>query len=337
MTVQGARLSLYSTVLWSLTDSPTHWNQPLGLSVLLSSADFDRRVDLHGFLCNPIYKPTGKENKTVLQSRSAPWSVVLHHGAWCFTVERGASPCSVVLASRRQLQHTCDGPESPPHFPAGTGLPPGHPGQGSPHFREQATCKQVQDSQNLGGAQLYISCDVTKTGGKCRLTDVFQSTLGFSFVSVIVVAKSAPPRAQSENCFYYKSPEMRTSATVFITHLIKWPPEEGLKRKECCHTYRGTWGLSRGQGRPGHQRWHSAWWSWLVPLSFVFHCANHKPTAGGRLTLLSQRGTVPPPGHSLSDPHSVTYKCSMRVLRGWWSDFTSVLCLLEVVLILVFQ
>lgn len=145
----------------------------------------------------------------------------VHRGAWCFTVERGASPCSVVLASRRQLQHTCDGPESPPHFPAGTGLPPGHPGQGSPHFREQATCKQVQDSQNLGGAQLYISCDVTKTRGKCRLTDVFQSTLGFSFVSVIVVAKSAPPRAQSENCFYYKSPEMRTSATVFITHLIK--------------------------------------------------------------------------------------------------------------------
>lgn len=156
-------------------------------------------------------------------------------------------------------------------------------------------------SPNLGGAQLYISCDVTKTGGKFRLTNAFQSTLGFSFVCVIVVAKSTPPWAQSENCFYYESPEMRASATVFTTHLIKWPPEEGLEQKECCHTHREAWGLSRGQGRPGHQRWHSTCWRGLVPLSFVFHCANHKPAAGGRLTLLYHWGTV-----RHLDTHSVT-------------------------------
>ena len=270
----------------------------------------------------------------------------VRRGAWCCTVERGAAPCSVVLhrgawclPAVGSYSTLVMGPRARLTSLLARACLLGIP------VREALTSGSRQlvskfkktYSQNLGGAQLYISCDVTKTGGKCRLTDVFQSTLGFSFVSVIVVAKSAPPWAQSENCFYYKSPEKRTSATVFITRLIKWPPEEGLKRKECCHTYRGTWGLSRGQGRPGHQRWHSTWWSWLVPLSFVFHCANHKPTAGGRLTLLSQQGTVPPPGHSLSDPHSVTYKCSVRVLRGWWSDFTRVLCLLEVVLILVFH
>lgn len=112
-------------------------------------------------LCNPIYKPTGKQTKQLPVPE--------------YIVEQ-------LLASSRQLQHTCDGPECLPHFPAATGLPPGHRSRGAlTSGSEQLVSKFKRTySPNLAGAQLYISCDVTKTGGKFRLTNAFQST-GFLF------------------------------------------------------------------------------------------------------------------------------------------------------------
>lgn len=155
----------------------------------------------------------------------------------------------------------------------------------------------------------YISAVVWPKLGENSGWQVCSKGHWVSLLFVLLLLLSPPPPwAQSENCLSYKSPEMRTSAMVFITRSIKWLPEEGLEQKECSHTHRGTGGLTRGQGRPGHQRWHSTWWSWLVTLSSVFHCAKHKSTAQGRLTLLYRRGQ-----HSPLDTPSAT-------LTQWLTD-----------------
>ena len=86
------------------------------------------------------------------------------------------------MASRRQLS-TCDGPEHPPHFPAATGLPPGHPAQGSPCFRERATCKQVQEDVfpkfGWGTAIYQLWCD--QNWGKIQVDKCVPKDTGFLF------------------------------------------------------------------------------------------------------------------------------------------------------------
>ena len=87
-----------------------------------------------------------------------------------------------MLASRRQLS-TCDGPEHPHHFPAATGLPPGHLAQGSPRFRERATCKQVQEDVfpkfGWGTAIYQLWCD--QNWGKIQVDKCVPKDTGFLF------------------------------------------------------------------------------------------------------------------------------------------------------------
>ena len=151
----------------SHTDTRTAEISPSDSNALLSSANFDRGVDLHRFLCNPIYKPTGKERKQCSSSG-------VHGGAWWAPVMGLSTRLTSLLPLACLLG-----------IPLREALASGS---------EQLVSKFKKTySRNLGGAQLYISCGVTKTGGKFRLTSVFQRTLGFSFVCVIVVAKSTAP------------------------------------------------------------------------------------------------------------------------------------------------
>lgn len=157
-----------------LCHSPTTERSPSDSTVFLAQQILIRRVDLHGFLCNPIYKPT--EKKKGFQSRS--------------------TSCSSALASQGSCGALVMGPSSRLVSPLPLALPWGVPvrgahASGSPFVSES----KKMCSQDLGGTWLCISCDVsvTKSGEKFRLPNVFQDTR-VSFLLVLLSLLSPPPR-----------------------------------------------------------------------------------------------------------------------------------------------
>ena len=140
--------------------------------------------------------------------------------------------------------------------------------------------------------QLRRECD--RIWGKIQIAKcVVPRYTGFFFACVIVVAKSTPPWARSENCFYPKSPETRTSATVLTTQLIEWPPGEGLSERNVAV------GAEEARARKARS---SEVVSRLVklarvPLSFVFSVPSTSLQAGATRPCSSSGLTAQLPGH----------------------------------------
>lgn len=171
-------------------------SSPSNLMVFLAQQILIWTVDLHGFLYNPIYKPT--ERNQAFQSQSTLCSRELAREGSCGTVRWSRACVSPVLwPALPPAASTSEEPEI----------------QVPPAIKLKKTC-----SQDERGTQLCVSCDVsvTKSAGNFRLTNLFQNTLGFSLVFISVVVASPLPTEcilkLRSHCFYYKSPKTRTSA-----------------------------------------------------------------------------------------------------------------------------